>query len=133
MYVDEFPDDLRSKRGHFRLLLSVSGDAEVPFTIQSSGKPLNYAIALSELGADTVHQYVGQEPSGRMFNELVLDHNRKPHNPMVNAGAIIIASTLLNLIEPEMRASEKFDWVRIKTKDSTDRRYCPSLFPPSSF
>ncbi|XP_003747690.1 glutaminase liver isoform, mitochondrial [Galendromus occidentalis] len=87
------------------------GDAEVPFTIQSSGKPLNYAIALSELGADTVHQYVGQEPSGRMFNELVLDHNRKPHNPMVNAGAIIIASTLLNLIEPEMRASEKFDWM----------------------
>lgn len=88
-----------------------TGDAEVPFTIQSSGKPLNYAIALSELGADTVHQYVGQEPSGRMFNELVLDYNRKPHNPMVNAGAIIIASTLLNLIEPEMRASEKFDWV----------------------
>ncbi|XP_022711478.1 glutaminase liver isoform, mitochondrial-like isoform X2 [Varroa jacobsoni] len=87
------------------------GDAEVPFTIQSSGKPLNYAIALSELGADTVHQYVGQEPSGRMFNELVLDYNRKPHNPMVNAGAIIIASTLLNLIEPEMRASEKFDWM----------------------
>lgn len=49
-----------------------------------------------------------------MFNELVLDHNRKPHNPMVNAGAIIIASTLLNLIEPEMRASEKFDWVRFE-------------------
>jgi hypothetical protein len=38
-------------------------------------KPLTYAIALDELGADMVHQYVGQEPSGRMFNELVLDHN----------------------------------------------------------
>lgn len=75
------------------------GDTRVPFTIQSSGKPINYAIALSELGSEVVHRYVGQEPSGRMFNELILDHNKKPHNPMVNAGAIIICSLLLNLIE----------------------------------
>ncbi|XP_076354978.1 glutaminase liver isoform, mitochondrial-like isoform X1 [Tachypleus tridentatus] len=87
------------------------GDTEVPFTIQSSGKPLNYAIALNELGSDIVHQYVGQEPSGRMFNELVLDYNKKPHNPMVNAGAIVVCSLLLNIVEPEMRASEKFDWM----------------------
>lgn len=87
------------------------GDTEIPFTIQSSGKPINYAIALTELGSDTVHQYVGQEPSGRMFNELVLDYNKKPHNPMVNAGAIVVASLLLYLIEPEMRTSEKFDWM----------------------
>lgn len=87
------------------------GDTEIPFTIQSSGKPINYAIALTELGSDAVHQYVGQEPSGRMFNELVLDYNRKPHNPMVNAGAIVVASLLLYLIEPEMRTSEKFDWM----------------------
>ncbi|GIY01571.1 glutaminase kidney isoform, mitochondrial [Caerostris darwini] len=86
------------------------GDTEIPFTIQSSGKPMNYAIALSELGSDIVHQYVGQEPSGRMFNELVLDYNKKPHNPMVNAGAIVVCSLLLYIIEPEMRVSEKFDW-----------------------
>lgn len=87
------------------------GDTEVPFTIQSSGKPINYAIALSELGADIVHQFIGQEPSGRMFNELVLDYNKKPHNPMVNAGAIVVCSLLLYLVEPEMRVSEKFDWI----------------------
>ncbi|XP_076332807.1 glutaminase liver isoform, mitochondrial-like isoform X2 [Tachypleus tridentatus] len=75
------------------------GDTEEPFTIQSSGKPLNYGIALSELGSDIVHQYIGQEPSGRMFNELVLDYDKKPHNPMVNAGAIVVCSLLLNLIE----------------------------------
>ncbi|XP_054719032.1 glutaminase kidney isoform, mitochondrial-like [Uloborus diversus] len=87
------------------------GDTEIPFTIQSSGKPMNYAIALTELGSDIVHQYVGQEPSGRMFNELVLDYNKKPHNPMVNAGAIVICSLLLYIVEPDMRVSEKFDWI----------------------
>ena len=40
-------------------------------------KPFTYALALHELGADTVHKYVGQEPSGRMFNELILDYNSK--------------------------------------------------------
>ena len=59
------------------------GDTRIPFTIQATGKPINYAIALSELGSEVVHKYVGQEPSGRMFNELVLDQNNKPHNPMV--------------------------------------------------
>ncbi|UYV77043.1 GLS [Cordylochernes scorpioides] len=87
------------------------GDTDVPYTIQSSGKPLNYAIALNELGNSTVHQYVGQEPSGRMFNELVLDYNKKPHNPMVNAGAIVICSLLLELAEPGMKVAEKFDWM----------------------
>ena len=32
-------------------------------------------MGLNELGANEVHSYVGQEPSGRMFNELTLDFN----------------------------------------------------------
>ena len=39
--------------------------------------PLNYAIALNEIGSETVHEYVGQEPSGRKHNELDLDYNSK--------------------------------------------------------
>ena len=46
----------------------------IMFCCQCS-KPLTYGIALDQLGSDLVHQYVGQEPSGRNFNELVLDHN----------------------------------------------------------
>ena len=38
-------------------------------------KPLNYAIALNELGSDIVNQYVGQEPSGGKFNTIELDYN----------------------------------------------------------
>lgn len=87
------------------------GDVEVPFTIQSCSKPLTYAIALNELGSETVHKFTGQEPSGRMFNELVLDHNKKPHNPMINAGAIIVCSLLQSLVEPQMKVSDKFDFV----------------------
>lgn len=36
-----------------------------------------YAVALEKLTQKVVHTYVGQEPSGRNFNELVLDHNSK--------------------------------------------------------
>lgn len=35
----------------------------------------NYAIVSSDVGSDKVHQYVGHEPSGRLFNEICLDGN----------------------------------------------------------
>ncbi|XP_049692474.2 glutaminase liver isoform, mitochondrial isoform X1 [Helicoverpa armigera] len=87
------------------------GDVNVPFTIQSCSKPLTYAMALETLGAELVHKYVGTEPSGRNFNELVLDYNMKPHNPMINAGAILVCSLLKTLDRPDMSSAEKFDHV----------------------
>ncbi|XP_047529386.1 uncharacterized protein LOC125065661 isoform X2 [Vanessa atalanta] len=87
------------------------GDVNVPFTLQSCSKPLTYAMALETLGPDVVHKYVGTEPSGRNFNELVLDYNMKPHNPMINAGAILVCSLLKTLDKPEMTLAEKFDYV----------------------
>ncbi|XP_039757482.1 glutaminase liver isoform, mitochondrial isoform X1 [Pararge aegeria] len=87
------------------------GDVNVPFTLQSCSKPLTYAMALETLGPEVVHQYVGTEPSGRNFNELVLDYNMKPHNPMINAGAILVCSLLKTLDKPEMTLAEKFDYV----------------------
>jgi glutaminase len=38
-------------------------------------KPFTYALCLDEVGADLVQQYIGREPSGRLFNEIVLDYN----------------------------------------------------------
>lgn len=34
----------------------------------------------------------------------------KPHNPMINAGAILICSLLKTLVKPEMTLAEKFDY-----------------------
>ncbi|KHJ97368.1 glutaminase [Oesophagostomum dentatum] len=83
------------------------GDAKMSFCVQSVSKAFNYAIAASDLGADYVHTYVGEEPSGQLFNEICLDSNRKPHNPMVNSGAIIITSLIKNTID----TADRFDYV----------------------
>uniref|UniRef100_A0A3B3VPF8 glutaminase n=1 Tax=Poecilia latipinna TaxID=48699 RepID=A0A3B3VPF8_9TELE len=70
------------------------GDTKQPFCLQSCVKPLQYAIAVHESGTEKVHNYVGMEPSGLKFNVLSLDEEDKPHNPMVNAGAILISSLI---------------------------------------
>ena len=106
------------------------GNVETPFTMQSCSKPFTYGICLNELGEETVRRYVGHEPSGRNFNEICLDsHSKlyyrwtrkfffsktcitdKPHNPMLNAGAIMCSALCSTLIEPKMKNSEKFDYV----------------------
>ncbi|KAM3917049.1 glutaminase kidney isoform, mitochondrial isoform 2-T2 [Leptodactylus fuscus] len=83
------------------------GDTKVPFCLQSCVKPLKYAIAVNDLSTEYVHRYVGKEPSGLRFNKLFLNEDEKPHNPMVNAGAIVITS----LIKQGASNAEKFDYV----------------------
>ncbi|KAK6103292.1 Glutaminase family protein [Brugia pahangi] len=83
------------------------GDARVPFCFQSISKAFNYAIVASDLGADFVHNYVGHEPSGRLFNEICLDCNGKPHNPLINAGAIIVTS----LLKMGHKMADRYDFV----------------------
>uniref|UniRef100_A0A0M3HMM9 glutaminase n=1 Tax=Ascaris lumbricoides TaxID=6252 RepID=A0A0M3HMM9_ASCLU len=89
------------------------GNSSLSFTLQSVCKPFTYAIALEELGADEVHGYVGQEPSGRLFNEICLNHNKKPHNPMINAGAILVVS----LLKRNSSLSDRFDFALQQLKN----------------
>ncbi|KAJ3104989.1 hypothetical protein HK100_003971 [Physocladia obscura] len=51
-------------------------------------------IALEEVGANVVHEHVGREPSGLKFNHMSLLHDKIPHNPMINAGAIMSSSLI---------------------------------------
>ncbi|MEM8883144.1 MAG: glutaminase A [Planctomycetota bacterium] len=83
------------------------GDARHPFSVQSCCKPINYCLAVEEHGEDRVHAHVGCEPSGQMFNELTLNGLGRPHNPMINAGAIMSCS----LIRPGLSSADRFDFV----------------------
>ncbi|MEC7984353.1 MAG: glutaminase A [Myxococcota bacterium] len=88
------------------------GDHDVDFCVQSCSKPITYCLALEEHGEDLVHQYIGREPSGRGFNELTLNHEGKPHNPMINSGAIMSCS----LLRPDLDVADRFDYVMEKWK-----------------
>ena len=83
------------------------GDDEETFCVQSTCKPVTYAIALDSVGPRTVHTHVGREPSGRSFNELTLNDAGLPHNPMINAGAIMCSA----LIRPHKPPADRFDYV----------------------
>jgi glutaminase len=112
--ADYIPQLSRVSPGHFgaaactidgqRLGL---GDADVPFTLQSSCKPLTYCLALEEHGPDVVHRHIGCEPSGQSFNELTLNAAGRPHNPMINAGGIMGSS----LVRRGAPAADRFDHV----------------------
>ncbi|MDC3143340.1 glutaminase, partial [Candidatus Pelagibacter sp.] len=106
------------------------GDSLKDFSIQSMCKPFNYCFAIEEIGLEKVHKHVGQEPSGRQFDDLTLlartvsgnytgefakdnlegRFSRVPFNPMVNAGAIMTAG----LINPEDSYTQRLRHIRQK-------------------
>jgi len=84
------------------------GNVDLPFTIHAGGRPVSYALAVNQLGEDIVHQYVGQEPCDEtVAGHVCLDSNGKPQNPLLNAGALIIAS----LLHPTQTLDERFEAV----------------------
>ena len=104
---------------HYRWSSIPKGQANIDFSIQSMCKPFNYCFAIEELGLDEVHRHVGQEPSGRFFDDLSLLKQEKdggsenndsnvPFNPMINAGAIMTAG----LIQSKLRDEERLNHVR---------------------
>jgi len=72
------------------------GDVNYSFSIQSISKVFTLALAMEELGPETVFRKIGSEPTGRPFNSplAVVDMETHTGNPFVNAGAIATTSLI---------------------------------------
>ena len=77
-----------------------AGDSGEQFSIQSISKVLSLSMAFRILG-DNLWNRVGVEPSGDPFNHLSLleMENGIPRNPLINAGAIVIADVLVSQLK----------------------------------
>ncbi|MDB2606276.1 glutaminase [Zobellia sp.] len=97
-----------------------SGDALEGFSIQSISKVLTLAFCFKLVG-DELWKRVDLEPSGDPFNHLSLleFENGIPRNPLINAGAIVIADILVSHLK---HPKEEFlNFVQELTNDSSIR------------
>lgn len=76
------------------------GDYQEKFSIQSITKVLTLCIAYEKLGEE-LWKRVDVEPSGTPFNSLVQleTDDGIPRNPFINAGALVVADTLISILE----------------------------------
>mmetsp|Transcript_7770 Transcript_7770/g.23911 ORF Transcript_7770/g.23911 Transcript_7770/m.23911 type:complete len:489 (+) Transcript_7770:2170-3636(+) len=119
------------------------GDVDVPFCLQSCVKPFMYTMACREHGVDEVHKYIGREPSGVAFNAFTLNSEKKPHNPMINAGAITSCSLIMNDVPDSIRFAQVLEYlsdfaggsrigfnqpVYLSERDTADRNFALGYF-----
>ena len=100
--------------------VAVVGDADVPFSVQSVSKVFTLTMALEHMGAQ-LWTRVGREPSGTRFNSMVWLEQEQgiPRNPLINAGAIVVADVLLGQGLPNAVIGRITDFLRDRTEDPT--------------
>ena len=121
-YIPELAKVDKNKLGiHLQLITGEHfsvGDAAEQFSIQSISKVLTLAKAFQLIGTD-LWKRVDVEPSGNPFNHLSLLEleNGIPRNPLINAGAIVVADVLLTHLDNPKEDFLKF--VRELSDDDT--------------
>ncbi len=93
------------------------GNFNEPFSIQSISKVFSLTKAFSLLG-NGLWRRVDVEPSGNPFNHLSLleQENGIPRNPLINAGALVIADILVSQLD-----SPKEDFLEFVRELSNDK------------
>ncbi len=94
-----------------------AGNSTEKFSIQSISKVLSLAKAISIVGED-LWERVDVEPSGDPFNHLSLLEleNGIPRNPLINAGAIVVADILVSRL-----SNPKVDFLEFIRELANDR------------
>ncbi|MGM0380140.1 MAG: glutaminase A [Bacillota bacterium] len=82
------------------------GKTEEKFTIQSISKVITLILAILDNGFEKVFERVGYEGTDDPFNSFIkLDYidNKKPANPLINSGALVVTSLIKG------KGNEKFN------------------------
>lgn len=88
------------------------GDFSTCFSIQSTSKPVTYALCLKAEGEEEVYKWIDMEPAGRPFNTQDLDSDtQRPFNASVNSGAIMAAGLFASRF-PDSTWEECVDKIR---------------------
>lgn len=112
-YIPELAKVSKDRLGiHLQLISGENysaGDASEKFSIQSVSKVLTLTKAFQLVG-NYLWQRVDVEPSGNPFNHLSLLEleNGIPRNPLINAGAIVIADVLVSHLKNPKQDFLKF-------------------------
>jgi glutaminase len=96
------PPEMAAERNRFGMAFTFpdgetfyAGDHDYAYPMQSICKVFTYGLALEEHGRQDTMKHVGVAPSSDAFYSYTFDErNRRPFNPMVNAGALVIIDIL---------------------------------------
>ncbi len=98
-----------------------AGQYDTKFTVQSISKVVALMLAILDNGEEYVFSKVGMDPSGDPFNsirKLETSSRRKPYNPMINAGAIVVSS-MIKGNDAKHKFERLLDFFKLITEDPT--------------